>query len=496
VFIARGMYPVELGDIDVIVHEDKLHLFYLNITGHDVVSHIVSEDGMHWKQLPSALRTGDPGEADDDQIWTMHTFPWKGRFYMLYTCLAQADDGRLQKTGLAISDDLIHWMKVPHNPVAAPDARWYEADLCSSGRADWRDPSIWIEGDTIHSFVCAHEKDGPFNRRGCVAHLTSKDALHWTVEPPFYTPRISTDFEVPSVFKLNGRYYLFGHIVYPQIDVYRIADQLAGPWRRPMDDTLLPAPNHDFHPCEWRGKMMVFNWIGVGKWDDSGDPVRMFAAPKIVQAAPDGALRLTPFDAGWDAVATEPWRAVSTKEILSKGRAYRGDWRAAGNNLSGQSHPGMGLQLLDGTWADFDFEATISSADAPEFGIVFRSDDTADQCMRLSCIQGRQTVELHRLYERINFNAIGRGFECLQTRHVNFATGKAFRVRISAYGPYIEISIDGSVRLATFNMYKRDGSVGFFIEDGAAEIKDVRIRRLEAPAMKLPKGPIPPKAKI
>lgn len=494
VYIARGMYPVELGDIDVIAHEGRLHLFYLNITGHDVVSHIVSDDGMHWKQLPNALRTGEPGDADDDQIWTMHAFAWKGRFYMLYTCLAQADDGRLQKTGLAVSDDLIRWTKVPHNPVAAPDPRWYEADLSSSGRADWRDPFAWIEGDTIHGLVCAHEKDGPFNRRGCVAHITSKDALHWTVEPPFYTPRISTDLEVPSVFTLNGRYYLLGHIVNPPMDVYRIAEQFAGPWHRPMDDTLLPHPNHDFHVCEWRGKTMIFNWLEVGKWDDEGDPIRMLPPPKVVNANPDGTLCLIPHDAGWDTAATEPWRAVSAKEILSKGDTYRGDWQTSKGNLICESHPGMGLQLLDGTWADFDFEATIASSNAPEFGVVFRSDDTADQCMRVSCIQGRQTVELHRFYERLNFNSIGRGFECLQTRHVAFEVGKAIHVRISAYGPYIEVSIDGSVCLAMFNMYKRDGRVGFFLEDGSAMFKDIRIRGLEAPAMKLPKGPIPPKA--
>lgn len=423
----------------------------------------------------------------------MHTFPWKGRFYMLYTCLAQADDGRLQKTGLAVSDDLIHWTKVPHNPVAAPDPRWYEADLGSSGRADWRDPFAWIEGDTIHGLICAHEKDGPFNRRGCVAHITSKDALHWTVEPPFYTPRISTDLEIPSVFKLNGRYYLLGHIVYPSVDVYRIAERLEGPWRRPMDDMLLPAPNHDVHACQWRGQLLLFNWIAAGKYDDGGDPIRMLPPPKVVKANPDGTLFLTPHDAGWDAAATEPWRTVPAREILPKGRTYRGDWRVTEDKLLCDSHPGMGLQLLDGTWADFDLEATLSSADAPEFGIVFRSDDIADQCMRVSCIQGRQTVELHRFYERINFNAIGRGFECLQTRHVAFDTGKPFRIRVSACGPYIEVSIDGSVRLAMFNMHKRDGGVGFFLEDGSATFEDVRIRRLEAPAMKLPKGPIPSK---
>jgi hypothetical protein len=257
-----------------------------------------------------------------------------------------------------------------------------------------------------------------------------------------------------------------------------------------MEDFLLPAPNHDFHVCEWRGKMMAFNWIGVARWDDSGDPIRMLPPPKEVAARPDGTLYLKPHDAGWDAAATGKWQTVPAGEIASKGRVYRGDWKVEGAALTCRSHPGMGLQLMSGVWADFDFEAAISSADAPEFGVVFRSDDTADQCMRVSCVQGRQSLELHRLYQRLNYNALGRGFECLQTRFTPFERGKAIHLRICALGPYLEISIDGVVRLATFNMHKRDGQVGFFVEDGSAVFRDVRIRRLEAPTLKLPKGPV------
>ena len=50
------------------------------------------------------------------------------------------------------------------------------------------------------------------------------------MRPPLYTPRISTDFEVPTIVKLDERYYLIGHICAPMVDVYRVADsyQLIG----------------------------------------------------------------------------------------------------------------------------------------------------------------------------------------------------------------------------------------------------------------------------
>jgi len=489
-FITRGYYPLELGDVDVIVHEDCLHLFYLNVSGHDVVSHIVSDDGMHWRQLPNALHTGDPGEPDDDQIWTMHTFRWQGRFYMLYTCLAQAEDGRIQRTGLAVSDDLIHWEKVPHNPVAVPDPRWYEADLSGCGRADWRDPFPFIEGGVIHGLVCAHEKDGPFNRRGCVAHITSTDALHWRVRPPFYTPRVSSDFEVPCIFRLGGRYYLMGHICAPPMDVYRISDRLEGPWRRPLDDLLLPTGNHAFHACEWRGKMMIFNWIGVAAFDETRQPTRILAPPKVAGAMADGTLRLHPYEEGWNAVATEAWRSWSPQAVFTQGAVLAGEWSAQEGALVGTSQPGMGVYFLPDEFTDFELETTVSSADAPEFGLVFRSDATADEYMRLSCIQGRQTLELAVVLRRGASPILGRGFESLQIRHHPFAPGRPFRLRLSAYGPYLEVSVDDDVRLATVNLMRRRGKLGFFVEDGTARFADLRLRRLEAPPMRLPPGPI------
>ena len=191
-YFGRGFALNEIGDCNVIAHEGKLHMFHVCMPSHDVVAHVVSEDGVHWTPMPWALRVGDPGECDDDQIWTMSVFRWRERFYMLYTALATAEDGLIQRSALAVSDDLIQWEKVAYNPVAGPDARWYEADTAGCGRADWRDPFGWVEGDTIHAFVCAHKNEGPQNRRGCVGHFTSQDAVQWEVQPPFLAPGLES----------------------------------------------------------------------------------------------------------------------------------------------------------------------------------------------------------------------------------------------------------------------------------------------------------------
>ena len=490
-YIARGGNPTEIGDMDVIVHEGRIHMFVLNVSGHDVVNHLVSDDAMHWEELPNALYTGHPGDFDDDQIWTMHTFRWEDRFYMLYTALAKETDGRHQTTGLAVSDDLITWEKVPHNPVAAPDARWYEADLSDSGRADWRDPFAWVEDGVIHALVVAHENRGPYNRRGCVAHLTSTDALHWEVREPFYTPRVSGDWEVPCLFKMAGRYYLVGHICAPQIDVYRIADSLDGPWRRPLDDVILPAPNHIFVPFEWRGKTLFTNWISVAEdWENAAFGTRIIAPPKEVHARDDGTLFLKPSADAWDAAAVEAWQEIAPADA-GPDAAPAGTWTVADGAVVGTSHPGMGSLLVRDDASDFEFEATLQSDDAPQFGLVWRSDGTVDAYTRVSLVPGRQQVELAKITVPRRRGIIGRGWESIQSNTVPMTPGQSVRVRVAAYGPYVEVSLDGVVFLAACTMTRRSGGLGFFVEDGTVRVTDVRTRRLEAPRMKLPYGPIP-----
>ena len=80
----------ELGDVEVFAAGDQLHLFHLTLPNHDVVQHVVSDDGLAWRALPAAIRTSDPGEGpDDDMIYTMSVTECGGTYYMVYTALVR-----------------------------------------------------------------------------------------------------------------------------------------------------------------------------------------------------------------------------------------------------------------------------------------------------------------------------------------------------------------------------------------------------------------------
>src|ERR1044072_4907994 len=105
-YFNEGIRPNEIGDFEVVEKDEQLHVFYLMLDSHDGIGHLVSDNGIDWRPLPTAIRTGDPGEFDGDQIWTMGICK-KGRtWFMLYT--ANQQNGLYQVTGLATSSDLIH----------------------------------------------------------------------------------------------------------------------------------------------------------------------------------------------------------------------------------------------------------------------------------------------------------------------------------------------------------------------------------------------------
>ncbi|MFT5031109.1 MAG: beta-fructofuranosidase, partial [Candidatus Binatia bacterium] len=94
----RGFRESEIGDIDVIRIGDTYHLFHLILPNHDYIAHATSTDCINWTRVKSALFVGDPGEWDDDMLWTMNVSRARdGGFEMFYTGLSQKEKGRIQR---------------------------------------------------------------------------------------------------------------------------------------------------------------------------------------------------------------------------------------------------------------------------------------------------------------------------------------------------------------------------------------------------------------
>ncbi len=197
------------------------HIFYLQaprnlesppLRHHNAsIGHAVSDDLRTWRVLPDALHPGAAGSWDDLATWTGSTLEHEGRWYMLYTGISRAEDGLIQRVGLATSDDLVDWVKHPGNPVLEADARWY--DLLDRSRwrdQSWRDPWVFRDpGDGwFHCFLTARSPLGAKDAAGVVAHARSRDLVEWEVLPPVTAPGEFAQVEVPQLVRVDGRYAL------------------------------------------------------------------------------------------------------------------------------------------------------------------------------------------------------------------------------------------------------------------------------------------------
>ncbi len=161
--------------------------------------------------LPDALAPGPRGTWDDLATWTGSVIEHDGRWYMLYTGISRADDGLIQRIGLAVSDDLMTWRKHPGNPVIEADGRWYELlDLASWRDQSWRDPWLFrgYRDGAFHVLITARAAAGAADGRGVVAHATSADLVRWQVLPPVTAPGDFAQVEVPQLVELGGRRHI------------------------------------------------------------------------------------------------------------------------------------------------------------------------------------------------------------------------------------------------------------------------------------------------
>lgn len=188
--------PKALGDPD---------LRHWNVS----IGRATSSDLTNWTTQPDVLAPSAAPAWDDKSTWTGSVIQHDGRWYLFYTGTSAADNGLVQRVGLAWSDDLTHWEKHPE-PLIESDPRWYEqlGDDVWFDQA-WRDPWVFLGDDGyFHALITARSNTGAKLDRGCIAHARSKDLFDWEVLAPITSPGGFGQLEVPQVHEINGRYFM------------------------------------------------------------------------------------------------------------------------------------------------------------------------------------------------------------------------------------------------------------------------------------------------
>ena len=203
------------GDAIPFYHEGKYHIFSLTSPPGTTVyparlrttwSHSVSEDLVHWEELPTALYPGEGDEPDASGVWTGSVIYGEGKYHAFYTgyCLT----AEYQQTIChATSEDGITWTKDAANPVITPMIELYE-------KLDWRDPYVFYNEEDKYYWILisARRLDMPVTRRGCIVLYRSKDLVNWEYQGIAVFPSKTDDRDgcfSGSAVEDEGKLYLY-----------------------------------------------------------------------------------------------------------------------------------------------------------------------------------------------------------------------------------------------------------------------------------------------
>lgn len=272
------------------------------------IGHAVSTDLRSWTVLPDALLPGPPGSFDDQSTWTGSVLRAEGRWHLFYTGVSTRDDGRVQRIGAAVSDDLVTWHKI--GPLLEADGRWYEKLHPGTGWHEeaWRDPWVFWHAPTgdYRMFLTARVPQGPSDQRGVIAHARSPDLRGWETLPPLTEPGEYGHMEVPQLVEIDGRFYLlfsvyeWAHSLVRRDRAaavsgthYLVADHPLGPYRSPGDDFLAA----DREGSRYAGKIIQApdgGWVYLhfSQFPEGREFRGDLSDPLPVTVTPDGHLRL------------------------------------------------------------------------------------------------------------------------------------------------------------------------------------------------------------
>lgn len=297
----------------------RYHVFYLKAPRslgdpdlrhwHARIGHSVSNDLRTWRHLPDALGPGPAGAWDDMATWTGSVVRARGRWHLYYTGIDHAADGKVQRIGVAQSDDLVTWTRPTDRPVLCVDPRWYEQfDPDVWHEETCRDP--WVapnpDGDGFHMLFTARAKHGAADGRGVIGHARSDDLRTWDPQPPLTEPGDFGHLEVPQLVTVGDHHYLV-FCVYGWAHSaarlsraervcgthYLIGSGPLGPFRSPGDEFLSATPDGRFYAGKLvRDPTGTWQFMSWAQFDEQGRFVGALADPVPIVQHADGTLSL------------------------------------------------------------------------------------------------------------------------------------------------------------------------------------------------------------
>lgn len=476
-YSGSGYSDWEIGDITVIMHDGMYHLYHLIIPNHDYIAHAVSKDGISWKRTRNALFVGDPGEWDDDMLWTMHVCETGENFTMFYTGLQRKDRGTISRIGIAESDDLVEWKKVKKkNFPIEPGGKYYEsADDNPRTWLSFRDPFYFIYNKEEYLLICTRSNHGPLSRRGCVG-LVKIGGEKLEFKKPLLYPMVYDDVECPCIFKLNGYYYLLGSIREDIKVRYWFSPDFFSEYHSFHADVLLPQGNYAARTVEDGDHLLIYNFFyAYGKID----ALRVLPPPKELDTDDRGRLLLKTYYR-WDEMATEqiPQQKFSkVRSLLSNPTAHfskeQDKWICG-------SKSGYEIFYFEKPSEGFIWEGVLTVEGMGKLGLVSDINEEGNGYF-ISFDVSNGLVQIRAWGYNPHDNRQNFIFNNIQSSVFAVNPEKSFHFRLIRYGHYIELSLDGVVKLTLMDYTYAGKGIGLYSASSVISLSESILKVLPDP---------------
>lgn len=429
-------------------HDGVWHVFHMNTGG--TMGHRVSRDLVNWEVRPIALTGG---------VATGSVVEHEGKFYFFYTAN--------QTVHLATSTDLDHWTPYENNPVLTGDGEIYFP-------GNFRDPFVFFnENEQVWWLVVGTQQAGVLpHRSGCVGLAKSRDLLHWELCPPLWAPQAAYHSDCPQVIHYNNNWYLFS---LRRATIYRIAGDLAGPWRRPVirdlfsQATALAGSRPAFDGKHW--VTFPFMCYRTDNYD-YGSIINgeLWSIPRQLDFHEDGSIteRAVP-----ELIAAIHKRPACEADLLGRAQTITGRWDSASPEKLVSHEQAGGCLLLADAPSDLYFECDMllpkKDMDAC---LSFRVDPALTRGYVLDLDPAASLVSLRPLKFWDN-NA------SLLTRHVDLPIGRPFKIRLFVAGTTMEVFLDERTSLSHRIYDNPEGGLALDFVDGPGQMSNVIIRKFQ-----------------
>lgn len=474
-YSGSGYSDWEIGDVTIFIEEGVYHLFHLIIPNHDYIAHAVSIDCISWKRVNNALFVGDPGEWDDDMLWTMHVCRHEDRYRMYYTGLQRKDRGMVSRVGIAESRDLMHWEKVKHTAFPLGPSPGNEYETLANNPRNWlsfRDPYCFKFNGDSYLLICTRVAYGPVSRRGCVG-LYKEVNGQYVPQPPLLVPRAYDDIECPCVFELNGRHYLIGSIREDIKVRYWFAQEFLDEYHSFHADVLLPQGNYAARVVKDGEHTLIYNFFYTHGQINS---LRVLPPPKELVTDARGRLVLKSY---------YRWGQLVSNTLLQS------DFHQPELLLQNDT---AHLEMFDERWImgarsgyevfwwprpsiNYIWEGRIKVEGMGKFGLTVQTDRKANGYY-ISFDINNGVVQFRAWGfnpHNVKSNFV---FENIQTNTFPVPDDRSFYFRLICFGNYIELAIDEVVKITLIDYQWTGEGMGIYSASSVISLQESTIRTL------------------